>query len=113
MPSKEEIEKMRNTFEYRDIERLKNLCVNKSVQRFEFNDLIALDNLIKDYEILETKEQKLIEKLEADKMKNNEFEFMPLQIEQAYNNYYKLGKIDEIDEILEILKGENDEYINR
>lgn len=66
MLSKEEIEKMKNTFEYRDIERLKKLCVNKSVQRFEFNDLIALDNLIKDYEILETDKQKLIQKLEKD-----------------------------------------------
>lgn len=65
--------------------------------------------LIEEIEKLKSKEQKLIEKLEADKKTNNEFEFMPLQIEQAYNNYYKLGKIDEIDEILKILKGENDE----
>ena len=55
---------------------------------------------------LENKQQKVIEKLKKDKIKNNEFEFMPLQIEKAYNNYYKLGKIDEIDEILEIMRGE-------
>ena len=65
--------------------------------------------LKKQIEQLESDKQKLIEKLEKDIKKNNEFEFMPLQIEKAYNNYYKLGKIDEIDEILEILKGENDE----
>lgn len=58
-------------------------------------------------EQLETKEQKLIEKSEEDIKKNNEFEFMPLQIEKAYNNYYKLGKIDEAQELLKILKGEN------
>lgn len=58
---------------------------------------------------LESDKQKIIEKLEEDIKKNNEFEFMPLQIEKAYNNYYKLGKIDEAQEILKILKGENDE----
>lgn len=57
---------------------------------------------------LESDKQKLIKKLEEDIKKNNEFEFMPLQIEKAYNNYYKLGKIDEAQEILGILKGEND-----
>lgn len=55
---------------------------------------------------LENKQQKVIEKLKKDKKKNNELEFIPLQVEKAYNNYYKLGKIDEIDEILEIMKGE-------
>lgn len=55
---------------------------------------------------LENKQQKVIEKLKKEKKKNNEIEFMPLQIEKAYNNYYKLGKIDEIDEILEIMRGE-------
>ena len=55
---------------------------------------------------LENKQQKVIEKLKKDKKKNNELEFIPLQVEKAYNNYYKLGKIDEIDEILEIMRGE-------
>lgn len=55
---------------------------------------------------LESKEQKVINYLEKEKKKNNEIEFMPLQIEKAYNNYYKLGKIDQIDEFLEIMKGE-------
>lgn len=64
--------------------------------------------LKKQIEQLESEKQKLIEKLEKDIRKNNEFEFMPLQIEKAYNNYYKLGKIDESQEILKILKGEND-----
>ena len=59
---------------------------------------------------LESNKQKLIKKLEKDIKKNNEFEFMPLQIEKAYNNYYKLGKIDEAQENLKILKGENDEF---
>ncbi len=56
----------------------------------------------------EDDKQELIEKLEKDKVKYNEFEFMPLQIEKAYNNYYKLGKIDLADEILKIVKGEKE-----
>lgn len=63
---------------------------------------------IEQREQLEANNQKLIDKLKEDKRKNNEFEFMPLQVEKAYNNYYKLGKIDEIDKILEILKGEKE-----
>ena len=67
--------------------------------------IVIISNLI---EKLESNKQKLIEKLEKDVKKNNEFEFMPLQIEKAYNNYYKLGKIDEAQEILKILKGDKE-----
>jgi len=67
--------------------------------------IVIISNLIKQ---LEANKQKLIEKLEKDVKKNNEFEFMPLQIEKAYNNYYKLGKIDEAQEILKILKGDKE-----
>lgn len=71
---------------------------------------IGNDKIVTEYIYqLESNNQKLIEKLEKDRIKNNEFEFFPLQAEKAYNNYYKLGKIDLIDEILEILKGEKDD----
>lgn len=59
-------------------------------------------------EQLETNNKKLIEKLEKVIKKNNEFEFMPLQVETAYNNYYKLGKMDLAQEILGIAKGEKE-----
>lgn len=67
--------------------------------------IVIISNLI---DQLKSNKQKLIEKLEKDVKKNNEFEFMPLQIEKAYNNYYKLGKIDEAQEILKILKGDKE-----
>lgn len=99
MLSKEETEEMKEFFDE---------CIIKDLINSE--DLaINYMKVAKDYiEQLESDKQKLIEKLEKDKRKNNEFEFMPLQIEKAYNNYYKLGKIDEIDKILEILKGEKE-----
>lgn len=106
MLSKEEIEKTLN-------EAQKILAVaNLSREDNTLAKLVVnLQHTINYIEQLETEKQKLIEKLEKDKVKYNEFEFMPLQIEKAYNNYYKLGKIDLADEILKILKGENNRRI--
>lgn len=117
MLSKEEIEKAKEYFEYqielahKEIEKHKNdefkgYGTLEDIAKLKYCNFKIISNYI---EQLETREQKLIEKSEEDIKKNNEFEFMPLQIEKAYNNYYKLGKIDEAQELLKILKGENDE----
>lgn len=91
--SEEEMKKMKEILEYRDIERLKGLCKNKGIQRFEGKQLIALENLIKDYEQLKSREQKLTEKLEKDIAKYPE---------SRYTKWYLV-------DCLIILKGENDE----
>ena len=83
---------------------------NTIMQILDKNEQLETENKeLKEYK------QKLIEKLEKDIKKNNEFEFMPLQIEKAYNNYYKIGRIDEAQEILEIAKEKNNgiRYENR
>lgn len=102
MISKEEIEKAKKI--------LYPLSVGDFITWFNTDGVveveIAVENLLEAYKQLENKQQKVIEKLKKDKKKNNELEFIPLQVEKAYNNYYKLGKIDEIDEILEIMRGE-------
>lgn len=93
------------------IDDIKKHCLNYMIKtengvELKLVETKYFEKLIEYIDQLETNNQKLIEKLEKDIKKNNEFEFMPLQVEKAYNNYYKLGKIDYAQEILEILKGE-------
>ena len=46
-------------------------------------DALACKTFYKYIQQLENKQQKVIEKLKKDKKKNNELEFIPLQVEKA------------------------------
>ena len=63
-----------------------------------------IENILQHIEQLESKVKEVTDKCIKDMRKNNEFEFLPLQVEKAYNNYYKIGKIEEAQEILEMLE---------